>query len=550
MDYGIFALLPILSTFLLLVLAKQPATIAMPVVYGITLLCTLLVWKVTPVVIAAIALRSLVLSAEILFILFGAILLLNVLRQAGAIATIRQNLLDISGDRRVQVVIIAWLFGSFIEGAAGFGTPAIIGVPLLVAVGFPAMAAVLMALIIQSTPSTFGAVGTPVVVGIQAGISNSPMVDAALQPAGTIPELLRMVTTQAALIHMALGLFLPLILSATLTLGFGDSPSLRPTLSEWKFLLFSGAAFVVPYGLTALLLGPEFPTLIGGMVGLLLVISAVRQGWFPVQRPWDFPPPVAWPESWSSPRRVDEPGVSHALPVWQAWLPYGLIAALLLLTRVDFLPLKGWLQQLALSWPTVLGTPVAIRSTPLYLPPTVFMLVVAIAIGLYRLPRKQIRAALGYSGRQLVAAAVPLTAAIAMAQLFTGTDINQAGLPSMPLYLANQAAQLAGGFWPLFAPVVGAIGAFISGSTTLSNLMFSLFQFGVAEQSDISTSLVLALQTVGASAGNVVCVSNVVAAAATVMFVGREGLLIRKLLLPAAYYLVGASVLGYAAAQV
>ncbi|MEO0408849.1 MAG: L-lactate permease, partial [Cyanobacteria bacterium P01_A01_bin.135] len=507
MDYAIFALLPILSTFLLLVLAKQPATIAMPMVYGITLLCAFLVWQVAPLVIAAIALRSLVLSAEILFILFGAILLLNVLRQAGAIATIRQSLIDISSDRRIQAVIIAWLFGCFIEGAAGFGTPAIVCVPLLVAVGFPPMAAVLMALIIQSTPSTFGAVGTPVVVGIQAGISNSPVVEAALQATSqSLPELLRSVTTQAALIHMALGLFLPLILSAVLTLGFGSRPSLRSTLSEWRFLLFSGAAFVVPYGLTALLLGPEFPTLMGGLVGLSLVITAVRRGWFPVQRPWDFPHPETWPESWSSHRRVEEPLVTSALPVWQAWLPYGLIAALLLITRVDFLPFKGWLRQVAISWPAVLGTPVEIRSTPLYLPPTVFVVVVLITIWIYRMPGKKVAAALGRSGRQLLSAIVPLTAAIAMAQLFTGTDLNQAGLPSMPLYLANQAAQFAGGLWPLFAPLIGSIGAFISGSTTLSNLMFSLFQFGVAQQSGIPESLVLALQTVGASAGNIICV--------------------------------------------
>lgn len=545
MDYTLFALLPILSTFALLIIARQPATIAMPVVYGITFACALLVWQVVPVVIIAIAIRSLVLSAEILFILFGAILLLNVLRQGGAIATIRESLLNISSDRRIQAVIIAWLFGCFIEGAAGFGTPAIICVPLLVAVGFPAMAAVLMALIIQSTPSTFGAVGTPVVVGIQAGISNAPMVEAALQTTSiTLPDLLQAVTTRAALIHAVLGLFLPLILSAVLTLGFGSRPSLRPTLSEWRFLLFAGAAFAVPYALTALLLGPEFPTLMGGMVGLLLVITAVRRGWFPVQMAWDFPSPEVWPQSWSSHRKLKEPALSGSLPVWQAWFPYGLIAALLLVTRVNFLPVKGWLQQLAWQWPAVLGTPIEIRSAPLYLPPTVFVVVVLITVAVYRLPRSKTTVALERSGKQLVAAVIPLTAAIAMAQLFTGTDLNQAGLPSMPLYLADQVAQLAGSLWPLFAPVVGAIGAFISGSTTLSNLMFSLFQFGVATQSDMPVALVLALQTVGASAGNIICVSNVVAAAATVMFVGREGLLIQKLLLPMAYYLVGAGVMG------
>lgn len=95
--------------------------------------------------------------------------MLNTLRAGGALDAIRAGFFHVSPDRRVQVIIIAWLFGAFLEGASGFGTPAAIGAPLLVALGFPAMAAVTLALIADSAPVSFGAVGTPLLVGIAQG---------------------------------------------------------------------------------------------------------------------------------------------------------------------------------------------------------------------------------------------------------------------------------------------------------------------------------------------------------------------------------------------
>jgi lactate permease len=543
--YTIFALLPILSIFLLLVLAKQPARIAMPIVYGITLICAGVVWQVSPTILAATSLRGIVISLEILYILFGAMLLLNILRQAGALITIRNSLLNISPDRRVQVVIVAWLFGCFMEGAAGFGTPAVICVPLLVAIGFPPLAGVMVALVIQSTPSTFGAVGTPIVVGIRNGIGNSDVVTSYLQNAGlSMEQFLDAVTFKAALIHAFLGLFIPLILVLILTLMFSEEADWRSAFSEWKFLLFAGAAFVVPYFLTALLAGPEFPTLVGGMVGLLLVIFARRQGWFPIQRRWEFPDTSQWPESWISENYQGDVTTSQYLAPWFAWLPYGLVAGLLLLSRLQFLPLKEFLLGVQFRWEQVLGTEVEISSTPLYLPPTIFIVVVVISIFMFRLSTTASQKAVVQAGKQLLSAVIPLTGAVAMAQVFIGTGTNELAFPSMPVYLADQASAIFTQSWSWFASSIGLIGAFISGSVTLSNLMFSLFQFGVAEQTDLPADLIVALQTVGASAGNMICVSNVVAAAATVAMVGREGLLIRRLLLPTAYYAIGASIIG------
>ncbi|MEM9592154.1 MAG: L-lactate permease, partial [Pseudomonadota bacterium] len=104
--------------------------------------------------------------------------------------------------------------------------------------------------------------------------------------------------------------------------------------------------------------------------------------------------------------------------------------------------------------------------------------------------------------------------------------------------LANAVSHFAGGAWPAFAGVIGALGAFLAGSNTVSNMMFSLFQFDVADNVGMSPTMVVGLQTVGAAAGNMICVHNVVAAAATVGLLGKEGLLVRKTIWPMLYYLI------------
>jgi lactate permease len=117
----------------------------------------------------------------------------------------------------------------------------------------------------------------------------------------------------------------------------------------------------------------------------------------------------------------------------------------------------------------------------------------------------------------------------------------------MPHALAAWVAVHVGGIWPAFAGVIGALGAFIAGSNTVSNLMFCEFQYKVADELGISGAMVVALQAVGAAAGNMIAIHNVVAASATVGLLGREGATLRKTLLPTLYYLLVIGTLGLAA---
>ncbi|HSG64577.1 MAG TPA: L-lactate permease, partial [Gammaproteobacteria bacterium] len=219
------AVAPILAAAVLLVGFRVPARAAMPAVYVLAALIGGLLWQMPFAQLAAATVQGLFISFDILFIIFAAILLLNTLKRSGAVMAIRAGFTRLSPDRRVQVVIISWLFGCFIEGASGFGTPAAIAAPLLVALGFPAMAAVMLGMMVQSTPVTFGAVGTPILVGARGGL-DSPAVDAELAAAGIdMTEYLRVITTDVVVLHALVGTVMPLFMVVMMTRFFGANRS-------------------------------------------------------------------------------------------------------------------------------------------------------------------------------------------------------------------------------------------------------------------------------------------------------------------------------------
>lgn len=543
--YAALALAPIIAVFVLLVVLRYPAKQAMPAAYLITAAIALLIWQVPLAQVAASTIQGAVISLEILYIVFGAILLLNTLKASGAVSTIRRGLLGISHDRRVQAILIAWLFGGFIEGASGFGTTAAVCGPLLVAVGFPATAAAMVALIIQSTAVSFGAVGTPILLGVNTGLTGAAAVEQQAASLGlSYDGYLLSIGTRVGIIHGIIGTLIPLVMVGALTRHFGRRQSWLEGFALWRFALFAGVAFTLPYALTAVVLGPEFPSLVGGLVGLAVVVPAARRGFLLPAQTWDFPDTERWPAHWQGDISGAVEPEHQGMTLIKAWLPYLLVGVFLVLTRLQVLPLRDWLQAVEVNLPNLFGTEISARATPLYLPGTVLIAVVAVTYFLHAMKRSALQGAATQAGRTLLGTSVALLAAVPMARVFINSGVNSAGLASMPLTLAEAVAQLAGQSWPLFAPTIGALGAFVAGSNTISNMMFSLFQFGVAQQIGVSGAIVVALQAVGGAAGNMICVHNVVAASATVGLKDQEGPLIQKVLLPMVYYVVFAGLLG------
>lgn len=523
--------MPLLSVFVLLVLLRMPARRAMPLSFVICALLAYLVWQMPVVQLAAAAAEGLVIAATILWIVFGAILLLNVLQQTGAIDVIKAGFAAISPDKRVQLIIIAWLFGSFLEGAAGFGTPAAIAAPLLVALGFTPLSAVVLALVADSSAVSFGAVGTPVLVGIAQGV---PGIDA---------DTVLQVALTAISIDIAVASWLPLLMVVMLTRFFSSKRSWRDGLAIAPFALLSGLAFTLPAYLVALLLGPEFPSVLGALIGLAIICTAARYRVLLPARPWLLPQDeIALATTLTATAINQYPGNDKALmPLWRAWLPYVLVAALLVLSRIPGLPFKQGLQQFAWHWPAIFGTDLSVSVSPLYLPGSLFVMVALLSCYLLRGSTSMLLTSCRHSGQMLLPSAIALAGAVPMVRIFLQSDVNAAGLPAMPIALATEAARYLADSWLWIAPFVGALGSFIAGSATFSNLMFGSFQQAMAAEANLPLTLTLALQMLGANAGNMICVVNVVAAASVVNLHGREGDIIRYTLWPMLFYCLAAS---------
>jgi lactate permease len=215
-----------------------------------------------------------------------------------------------------------------------------------------------------------------------------------------------------------------------------------------------------------------------------------------------------------------------------------MLAAILVLTRLTQLPLKEWLTGIKINWTEILGTSISATSTPLYLPGTMLLLVGVFTIISHRMNLKDVRIAFSDSARMLLGAGFVLVFTVPMVRIYINSGQNPLELPGMPIAMAEFVAASVGVIYPLFAPSIGALGAFIAGSNTVSNLMFGLFQLGVAIKLSMTTYVIVALQAVGAAAGNMIAIHNIVAASATVGFLGKEGMVLRRTIIPTIYYLV------------
>ncbi|MBF4390737.1 L-lactate permease, partial [Vibrio anguillarum] len=522
-----------------------PAKKAMPVAFALTVAIALTFWDMSANRVLASVLQGFGITISVLWIVFGAIFLLNTLKHTGAITTIRNGFTDVSADRRVQAIIIAWCFGSFIEGASGFGTPAAIAAPLLVAIGFPALAAVLMGMMIQSTPVSFGAVGTPIIVGVNKGLDTHNITETLISNGSSWDVYLQQITASVAITHAIVGTLMPVLMAMMLTRFFGKNKSWTEGLDILPFAIFSGLAFTVPYALTGVFLGPEFPSLIGGLISLALVVTAAKKGFLVPKSQWDFPEEKSWPAEWLGSLKIDiEEIKAKPMGLALAWTPYVLLAVILVASRVSS-EFKSLLAGVSLSFNNILAeTGISTAIQPLYLPGGILVFVALLAVILQSHSATPLIKAFGESSKTLIGAGFVLVFTIPMVRIFINSGVNGAELASMPVTTANFAAGLVGDAFPALSATVGALGAFIAGSNTVSNMMFSQFQFEVAQTLSISSVMIIALQAVGAAAGNMIAIHNVVAASATVGLLGREGATLRKTIIPTFYYLVMTGLIG------
>ena len=542
--YGLLALLPIVLCGIFLIGLQWSAKRTMPIVLAVTAALALFVWDMTLNRVSSSIIQGMVITVSVLWIVFGAIFLLNTLKHTGAIAVIRAGFTNVSPDRRVQAIIIAWCFGCFLEGAAGFGTAAAIAAPLLVAIGFPALGAVLMGMMIQSTPVSFGAVGTPIVIGVNKGLDTVAISTQLAQQGLEWGDFLQLITSQVAVMHGVIGTFMPLFMVMMLTRFFGKNKSWREGFAIWPFAIFAGLAFTVPYTLTGIFLGPEFPSLVGGLVSITIVVNAAKRGFLVPKTTWDFEPKKSWPSEWLGKLIVSKEDITPALSdkkmsTVMAWFPYLLVALLLVCSRV-LTGFQSLLNSATVDLTSILSeADISASFSPLYLPGGLLLISALVAAAFQtNKPVNALNNAFKESGKTVLGAGFVLIFTIPMVRIFINSGVNLSDVASMPVASAELFAGTFGSVFPLISATIGALGAFIAGSNTVSNMMFSQFQYEAAISLRISPSIIIAAQAVGAAAGNMIAIHNVVAASATVGLLGMEGATLRRTILPTLYYVL------------
>lgn len=415
-------------------------------------------------------------ALTILWIIFPALCIHEMQMRTGGMDILRQAMGRISGDPRILALLIAWFFVLFVEGAAGFGTSVALAAPFLVSAGFGRVAAVSIALIGHAVGVSFGAVGTPLL----PQIAGSGLPGLALAGA-------------TATYHVLLGWLMPLVVMLLATRAL---PGIARMAPAWGWALFAALCFLLPYYLLARFVGPELPTLAGALLGGALFVAALRIG---------HRAPAAAPSA---------PGVGAAA-VLKAGAPYLLLIMLVLLTRL--VPaLKAQLGSVTLAWS---AGPFGGSMQILYHPGTMLLASFLLAALLTRVPGALLVSTIGAVAKRLLPVCAALLAMLGLSRVMVHAGMIDA--------LATSASG-AGAWWPLLAPAIGALGTFVTGSATASNILLTEFQVASARQLGLSVLGLSAAQGFGAAVGNIVCPHNIVAASATVDLVGREGEVLRR----------------------
>ena len=521
MGFDILATIFPLSLLVWLMTKRRPwsSNHALPLVALVLYGLMIAYFRIDAVLLNAATIDGLLTALTPIFIVGGAVLLFKTMEHSGALAMIQDCLEGVTSNKVGQLMIIGWSFSFLIEGVSGFGTPAALAAPLLVGLGFPPVRAATLCLIMNSVPVSFGAVGMPTWFGFgELNLGAAKLADLGFR---------------TALIHTAAALVIPILALRAVV-------STREIGKNIVFIYLSVAFSVLPY-LAAAKVSVEFPSIIGGFIGLVASILFAKHG-------------IGLAES--SPTRSKEPlftrrAVKVFFPLWGTIL-------VLAFTRIPFLGLREWLVAVAPSWAVsfgslgefrissslvlqlrnILGTEINWKHAVLYVPSIIpFVLISFFCFLIFRVPREAVLQIGHETWQRIQKPILALLGAMVFVKLMM-----LGGLESRAVFLGQTLADTLGSHWRFAAVYFGALGAFFSGSNTVSNLMFGPVQDSLAKTLDINRTTLLSLQSVGGAMGNMVCIHNIVAVCSILGLSHQEGTILKRTFLPMLIYGVVANV--------
>ncbi len=486
----ILAASPFILFFILLLWRKTPLIWVSVATLVLVVILATSYWQVYPEYIFGSVAKGFFVAVDILFIIFGAIFFLEVMRETKIIENIGYHLESISKDLRVQVIFLAWFFENFLEGTAGFGTPSTVVAPLLVGLGIPPVNSVIIALLGNSASVVFGAAGTPIKVGfgVLAGAS---------------------VPLTSALIN-SIGILVPVFMLWFLTKNKENSR--KEFIEALPFAVWAGIAFAIPSILTVFL-GQEFPSILGAVIGLGVVLLTTKLGLFVPKKEGNLTDGITIP----------------TLPLGKVIFPYALLILLLILGKF-------------VIGSAGLAIPLVVKHTfAFFNPGFAFILAGIITVVFFGISTKTFIMSFKIALKRSIEPFLVIVCMSSIAQIMVNSVNNPNALPSMIDFLAVHVKNT---LLPLWAPIVGAFGSFLTGSATVSNLMFGNFLAAAARDLGFSVDKILALALVGGAAGNMIALADIIAAEAVVGLKNEERKVLKGVIVPCAIYILLIGVTG------
>ncbi|MTG98883.1 MULTISPECIES: L-lactate permease [Myroides] len=437
----------------------------------------------------------------ILLIILMAIYSYNVQVHTGKIEVIKQQFAAISEDKAVQVLLLTWGFGGLLEGMAGFGTAVAIPAAILISLGFKPIFSAVASLLANSVPTAFGAVGIPVIV-----------------LAGEV-DMLEQITSISADIVAQLAVLMFLVPFMIVTLS---NPTWKAVPKHLLLSFIVGATSLIVQYYAAIYIGAETPAILGSIAAIIVIIlfgkiAALKQ---------------------KQPKKV--------LPFTKkeqmsAWSVYGLILALVLITSPLF-PVSTWLKANVSIFQSTFNFEILgqVKKLGVYwLTDTGVLIFISSVIGglIQGGTFKGLMKLLGDTAIQIQKTVLTVCCLIALSTIM---DVS-----GMITVLGVALATATGAFYPFFAPAIGAVGTFLTGSDTSSNILFGKLQGSVADQIGADKGWLAAANTTGATGGKIISPQSIAVATTACNEQGKEGLILKKAVIFSLLYIIIAGVIVY-----
>jgi lactate permease len=492
---ALVALIPILVIFWALIIKKMKGYKASLLACLAAIIIAIAVYAM-PVKLAVLSVANGMLYGffPICWIVITAVFLFNITVKSGQFEIIKHFMASITADRRLQALLIAFSFGAFLEGTAGFGAPVAITAAMLVGLGFNPMYAAGLCLIANTAPVAFGSVGIPITVASQiSGIHEM--------------QLSQMVGRTLPILSVLVPFYLVILMS-----GFRKAMEVLPAI------LVSGVSFALLQFSTSNFLGPALPDIIAGL-GSIIALTIFLKFWKP-QAIWHFKD--------EQPQPVPQKGLYTNGQIISAWSPFLLLTIIIITWGLP--PVKEFLNthgQVQFNFPGLNNTiadakgviiPHVFKFNYLSAAGTAILFAGIIAVPMLGLTYKQGIRIFGETLDQLKFPIITIMSVLGFAYI-----VNDSGITTtIGIMLAN-----TGALFPFFAPMLGWLGVFITGSDTSANALFGKLQYITATSTGVPPVVTVGANISGGVVGKMISPQSIAVAAAAGNLVGKESDLFR-----------------------